>query len=109
MSGVMEKLYVVEMPDGTKWGVPVYVIAESKAMHYKEEYDGDMQRCLDEEIIPVFEDDYYEIHDWASGNMNWDEVEKFAVKISDPQVNSDDYQDGWVNGQYHVAERPSVG
>ena len=42
----MHKLMTVEMPDGSKWGVPVEMIARNRAAHYASEFDGDIERSI---------------------------------------------------------------
>lgn len=85
----------VEMPDGTVWSVPANVVAENAATHYSKSGDD-----FDEEFRIILENDY-ELLDWASGNMDWSDVEKHAHRIYsvEPDV---DYQDGWVNGNKTV-------
>jgi hypothetical protein len=98
-------LYVVEMPDGSRWGVPVAVIAAHRAAEYASEFGGDVGRSLDEDTWPVFEADSYDVHDWASGNMNWADVADAAIRLPD-QAAPVDYQEGWVNGAYSFAGKP---
>lgn len=91
---------LVTMKDGSTWGVPVSAIANHRAEQYKGEFDGDLQRSLDEDTLTLFEEDQFEIQDWAANNMDWDDVKGVAVRVSDPQELSDaDFQDGWVNGE----------
>jgi hypothetical protein len=97
---VEDKKYIVTMPDGSKWALPVMVIARDRAKNYADEFDGDVERSLAEDTLPLFEEESYEIHDWASNNMNWDEVCDEAEKIEEPEA--PDYQEGWVNGHWAV-------
>lgn len=90
---------IVTMTDGTRWSVPVEIIAKHRAERYKHEYGGDHQRSLDEDTWPLFEDDEYEIEDWAANNMNWSDVSDWATKLDAKPA---DYQDGWVNGDKEV-------
>lgn len=94
----------VSMPDGSKWDIPVNVIADSRAKYYHEEKGefASLGESLSEDTIPLFMADPYNVHDWASGNMNWSDVEEDAVKVStsDPI----DFDEGWVNGDYEVKE-----
>lgn len=99
-----ESFLVVEMPDGSKWAVPVSIIARSRAAHYAHEFDGDVELSLAEDTRPLLESDDYEIHDWAANNMNWSDVKDSARLISEGDC---DYQDGWVNGEYEVVTLPS--
>ncbi len=103
----MSKVYVVTMVDGSEWGVPVDVIARSRADYYKDEVGGDLQRSLDEDTYPLFESDESEIHDWASNNMNWSDVRSYAWKIKDRKpLTERDFQEAWVNGEHEVRELP---
>lgn len=95
------KMLTIEMPDGSKWGVPVEVIARSRATHYAHEFGGDVDRSLAEDTMPLFESDDYEVEDWAANNMNWSDVEAQAKMI---QAAETDYQEGWVNGEKAVIE-----
>lgn len=100
MKSILDKQLVVTMQDGSKWAVPVSVIALNRACSYAKEFGGDTQRSLDEDTIPLFESDSFEIKDWAANNMNWKDVADHAknIQIKDP----DFYQDGWVNGYKEV-------
>jgi hypothetical protein len=95
----MEGLYIVTMPDGSEWGVPIEVIARDRAAHYAHEYDGDVERSLQEDTYPLFLSDHYEIHDWAANNMNWEDVEPHSKRLTFADT---DYQEGWCNGRHRV-------
>ncbi len=97
MIDILKTYMTVEMDDGSTWAVPVSVIAENRAAYYAKEYDGDVAMSLNEDTIPLFQEDLSEIEDWASGNMNWDEVAEKAFRVATPKSNPD-YQEGWVNG-----------
>ena len=92
----MKKYMTIEMPDKSVWKVPVALIASSRAEAYKDEFGGDVFRSLNEDTIPLFTDDEYEIEDWAANNMNWKDVKAHAVMVSGGTV---DYQEGWCNGE----------
>lgn len=90
----------VTMKDHSVWAVPAEVIAKNRAQHYKHEFHGNLQRSLNEDTWPLFEEDAFEILDWATNNMNWDEVAAFATKVSGPPVlTADDFQEGWTEGK----------
>ncbi len=98
----MHKYMTVKMPDGSTWGVPVEMIARHRATHYAKEFDGDIERSLAEDTIPLFEDDDYEIEDWAVSNMNWSDFDGHQVKLSDaPPPN---FQDVWMGGDKGFSE-----
>ncbi len=103
---ILDKQYVVTMDDGSEWAVPMRLIAENRAKYYAEhEYNGDLQESLKDDTLPYFTQSAYAIHDWASNNMNWHEVQPHAVMIKAPDV---DFQDGWVNGAYSIREHSNV-
>lgn len=93
-------LYVVQMPDGSRWAVPLMVIAHHRATHFAHEFGGDLERLLTEDTLPLFEADSYEVKDWAANNMNWSDVVSVATQIEAP--GETDYQEGWVNGESYV-------
>lgn len=97
----MKKYLRVDMPDGSKWDVPVEVIARNRAEHYKSEFGNDVEKSLTEDTMPLFDNDDYEIEDWAANNMNWSDVEIVAIIIDIPPPETD-YQEGWVNGQKEI-------
>ena len=92
----------IEMPDGSTWAIPVSVVAIDRATYYVKEGEyKTLQESLDDDTLPLFIDNEYDIHDWAANNMNWSDVKRRAVKIKDPDV---DYQDGWMNGEYKITK-----
>jgi hypothetical protein len=94
-----EQFLQVTMPDGTKWNVPVDIIARNRAAYYADEFGGDVERSLRDDTLPLFESSPQEIHDWASSNMDWRDVSGVARKVHEPFV---DYQEGWINGRWKV-------
>ncbi len=98
---IKDKKYVVEMEDGSRWAVPVPVIATHRASCYAEEFNGDVERSLEEDTYPLFEADAYECADWAKNNMNWEDIVDEAVRVVDAKEEVD-YQEGWVNGDWEI-------
>lgn len=96
-------LYVFTMPDGSRWSVPLMLIATNRAQHYAHEFDGDVERSLAEDTLPLFASSPYDAHDWASNNMNWSDV-KAEARIYAPAtpLTDDDFQEGWTAGEYSV-------
>jgi hypothetical protein len=107
-TSVYDKLYIVKMPNGESWSVPVSVIAWDRAKNYAEEFDGDVKRSLEEDTVPLFEEDNYEIRDWAQNNMNWDDVKEHAKLYSSPRAHDVNWQEGWCNGDYTIQEEPTT-
>lgn len=99
------KALTVTLPDGSIWAVPVMVIAADRAKHYAHEFDGDVQRSLDEDTMPLFDSDPFEIEDWAVNNMNWSDVESHAFKHKDAP--KPDFQEAWINGEKNVVALPA--
>ena len=107
----MEKYLRIEMPDGSKWDVPANIIADNRAKYYadkestsKNPYD----KIYKEEFEITMEkgdDNYYELKDWASNNMDWKYVSDKAIKVGTPNEKDVDYQEGWMNGEKEVVER----
>lgn len=97
-------LYLVTMPDGSVWSVPLMEIVRSRAEHYAHEFGDDIERSIAEDTLPLFESDPYQVKDWASNNMNWSEVVGVA-KIHAPAkpLEDDDFEEGWINGSYSVS------
>lgn len=95
-----EDTFEVTMPDGSKWVVPVRVIALNRAKHYAHKFGGDVERSLNEDTMPLFRSDDYEVKDWACNNMDWEDVVLFAQRVEDAPP--PDYQEGWVNGKHRV-------
>ena len=100
---IEDKFLKVTMPDGSKWKVPVRIIAEHRANRYFErgEYKS-LLESLREDTFPLFEEDEYQVEDWASNNMDWTDVEKYATRIKDKGLSAEDLQEGWVNGEKEI-------
>jgi len=92
----------VTMSDGSKWDIPVSVIAKHRADYYKHEFDNDIGRSLEEDTWPFFEQYSCDIEDWAENNMDWTDVAAKAVRVRDSD--DIDYQEGWVNGDKEIVE-----
>jgi len=94
---ILDKQYIITMEDQSQWAVPVKVIALNRAAYYAEkEFDGDLERSLQEDTVPFFEADDEAIEDWAKNNMLWIEVVEFASQVKSPEI---DFEDGWANGE----------
>jgi hypothetical protein len=85
----------VEMEDGSKWDVPVQVIADSRDEHYADEQEDTVGFIRAGGLTD------YEIKDWAAGNMNWSDVQECATKADLPPRKID-WQEGWTNGAKKV-------
>jgi hypothetical protein len=100
------KFLKVTMPDRSKWKIPVRVIAEHRARYYfeeKKEFES-LEASLKEDTLPLFEEDEYEVEDWASNNMDWEDVVKYAERIKDGGLSAEDLREGWINGEKEIIE-----
>ena len=99
---ILDNKYRVTMPDGSTWEVPVRLIAENRAEYYVKEFGGDIENSLKIGTLPLFEEDDYEIANWAKGNMDWSDVKEYAIQVK--SLEDPDFQEGWVNGNYEIVE-----
>lgn len=97
------KFLKVTMPDGSKWKVSIRVIAEHRARYFGSEPKHTFE-CALKNTLELFEDDEYEVEDWASNNMDWSDVEKHAERIKDQGLSVEELQEGWVNGEKEIVE-----
>lgn len=94
---------VVVQDDGSEWAIPVDFIARHRATHYAHEFDGDVEKSLAEDTMPLFNEDPFEVEDWASNNMNWSDVSSVAFRTTQEPPPCD-YEEGWVNGPKSVMD-----
>jgi len=109
----------VTMPDLSKWDIPADFIAKARAEYYADREVEDCTRTLgtgqvvppllwsktfQEECKITMEDDY-ELKDWLSDNMNWDDVKDAAEKISEIKLTDEDLQEGIINGEKEIIEK----
>jgi hypothetical protein len=102
-----KQLYMrIEMPDGSKWDVPAKIIAEERAKYFAAHNSGkdsgaEFDKIYNEELELAMnnkEEDYYEIRDWVSNNMNWEDLVSVAQKVENPPKRGVDYDEGVMNG-----------
>lgn len=94
-SNILSKYYRITMSDGSIWAVPVGEIATNHADAHLDEFDGDLVKSLYESTLPEFEENKDTIIDWASGNMNWEDVRPFATRIKAP-LSHNTYAEEWT-------------
>lgn len=94
----MERYYVVKMENGENWGIPAYIIAENKADYYFDRGNNEWNKEYDA-MMELFDDGSYKFSDWAKDNMDWCEVEDYAVLLNKSSIEPD-YQECWMNGEY---------
>jgi len=84
------------MPDGSEWEVPASVVADNRAHYYA---DRDEDTTYDEEFEFAMSDSS-EIKDWASNNMEWNDVKEHAKQVIPPE--KPDFREGWLNGKKEI-------
>lgn len=94
-----KKIYV-DMPDGLTYAIPVMVVAEHKGYRMAKYHNDDFYTAMVKEVLPEFENDNYQIKDWAKNNMNWQDVKKEAIVLK--RKVECDYQEYWVNGEFEI-------
>ena len=87
--------YRITMSDNSKWDVPLWLIIINRAEYYAMVDEISIEESINEDTIPMFKGDTYEIQDWATGNMNWSEVEAASECVCRPDTL--DFQDEWCN------------
>jgi hypothetical protein len=86
----MTKVLRIECSNGEVWEIPAEVIARQRAQYYADECGENFEEVLRETL----EDDY-ELKDWAVGNMNWEDVVKWATRVQGPK--GVDMQKEWLS------------
>lgn len=59
--------------------IPVKIIADSHAAYYSKYHDNDIEKCLNEETLPLFFDDNFEINDWVENSMSYDDLKDHVI------------------------------
>lgn len=103
----MEKYLRVTFGE-SQWDVPLSIIAENRAIYYAN-LDNPGKQKGQWEWDQTFKQEYYETMndpkvatDWASGNMDWDDVHLFAVPAT---IKPMDYRAEWVNAEKTIVEK----
>jgi hypothetical protein len=82
------------MSDGSRWSIPIKIIANHRASYYANHDHVSFEDSLNKDTLPLFADDIFEIADWARNNMDWSDVAEHAKRLRTPVI---DYQHQWVN------------
>jgi len=95
----VEKYIELKVGDGSVWRVPANIVADHRADYFGKQA-GDVARKAEYEYTIGC---HAELIDWASNNMNWRDVEKYAFMVSSPK--KIDMQEQWVNGRKTIGIR----
>ena len=102
----------VTMPDGSKYDIPLSIIATDRANYYAKREGGEFNskewhKVFNEEYNITMEDDYEGL-DWLANNMNWKDVKSYAVKVEDYVLTEADLQEAICNGEKEIIEKEEV-
>lgn len=75
----MAKFIQITSQQGFVYKVPAEVIAASRAKYYEDDPDSSYQEEYDYTL-----GSNYELSDWFSNNMNWEDVQEHAILVSSP-------------------------
>ena len=97
------KFLHVKFSDAT-YRIPVEVIARDRARNLADSdfpNGGDeWHKIFNEELLITLEDDD-ELIDWASNNIDWEDVSGYAEKVEKP-IPQPDYRKEWTNAKKSV-------
>lgn len=91
------KYLIVTFSNGTKYQIPASVIAEDRAQYYTDEQDG---INFEEEVEHTLQNPRL-IRDWASNNMDWEDVKEEAKLVTSENIDKDAE---WVNAKKDIIE-----
>jgi hypothetical protein len=106
------KFIRVTMPDGSRWDVPAARVADDMALHRSK---ADLLDTMPmHEHTTAFQEEFHaamadhdDLLDWASNNMDWSDVVRVAQPVQ--EATEVDYQEGWMNGDKQIVDRPILG
>ncbi len=85
----------VTMPDGTMWDVSLQVVVDSRDKHYQSEQEDTVGFIRNGGLSR------FELYDWAGNNMNWEDLEPYAVLVPQEKVEID-YAKEWVEAEKDI-------
>ncbi len=104
---IQNAFYGVEMADGSRWIIPLRIIAEDHALAHKRDFNDDLQRSLDA-TWRLFEEDDLEAADWAKDMIPWDHVESSAKQIRPPFPPVPNYDYDWAVHDGNIIEYSEI-
>lgn len=93
---ILNENMLVSFSDGRVFLVPVRLIAGHRAEHYSKKDGVSFLESLENDTIPLFQKYPQEILNWASGSMDWEDVEAEAVEVKE-KLSPANYSSEWVN------------
>lgn len=88
------KNYVVTMADGSRYSIPLRIIATDRARALSENggCSGNFSEALSDSF-KLFESNPKKLKDWIYDNITWTEIKHYATKLRDPDPV--DYEESW--------------
>lgn len=84
----MAKYVLVKFPNGDQFKIPAFAIAQPRATYYADKEEGKQKGEVSEaweklyrEEVEIALDDDFTLTDWLWNNMNWEDVEKYAISV----------------------------
>ena len=103
----MGKLIYVTFSNGSEWAIPAHAVADSRSRYYAErdsEAEGrDYDAAYNEEYSWAMRDNYT-LLDWASNNMDWEDVKgvSLCVEVGFRPLEDGQAEREWVNAHREV-------
>lgn len=90
---IQDKTIEATFSNGEVWAIPIKQIALSRAEHYESEF-ASLKESIETDTLPLFEQNEYEVIDWAKNNMDWSD---FDAKYLRTNMIEDTYEEQWPN------------
>jgi hypothetical protein len=88
------------LSDGSVWAIDGHVVAHNRATYYAEK---DPDTTYEDEYKFTMGDEF-ELTDWASNNMNWDDVKHTARQVKPAPLL--DWEEEWATCMKDVVQVP---
>lgn len=69
---------LIKFSNGEEWHIPAQIVCDDRDEYYKDELEDTARDYLADQ-------DDYDITDWLSNNMNWEDVKDYAAKVTEPK------------------------
>ncbi len=111
---MLTKYLQITFSDNKTYLIPAYIIVKPKAQYWTEKdlererkskhypNDIDIQKMYDDNFNAIMDDDY-EIKEWASNSMKWEDMKDFAIEIENSYII--DYDRDFINTEMKVIEK----
>lgn len=98
--------YAVLAKDGRVWAVPLNALAEKRAEELVSwgEY-ADQQTAIREEIVPMLNQDTFDLVDYIKNNTDIDDFKEVATCLGTLKLEHSSRDEAWVNGPYQIFRR----